>query len=365
MSPRKRIWFFFLAGLLVVAALVGSYVLGRSHTKGSGAEASVGDAEKVIATVKVVAAEKGTLESRISAFGSIVPAPGAAQTVSVAYECRVASILVSEGQVVATGTPLLTVTNSPDAQLEWEQARIDERAAETQLDQTRNRHALKLADNGQLAQAQQAFATAQARVKSLEDRHMGGAQVLRAKGPGVVTKIPVQVSAVVPSGSSLAELADTQRLEARLGVEPQDALHLRAGAALTLAVVDGKAAATAQARIRTVSPAINPTTRLMDVFVSLPPAHPFLLGQYVHGKVVASAHDGWLVPYAAVLPDEGRQVLFTVKNSHAVRHEVHILVQSEDRLQVAGPDFDASEPVVVQGNYELQNGMAVRVEQGP
>ncbi len=363
MNRQRIFWSFLMACLLVMATLTTGFFWGRSHSKNSGVNEGTGEKENVTATIKVASMKKGTLESSISAFGSVLPAPGASQTISVAYECRVASIVVSEGQMVTTGTPLLTVTDSPDALLALEQARIDEKATEVQLQQIRNRHALKLADNGQLAQAEQAFDSAQARLKSLEARHLGGPQALRAKAPGVVTRIPVQVGAVLPPGSSLVELADTQHLEARLGAEPQDAVHLRSGGVLMLSMVDGKSAPTTQARIRTVSPAINPTTRLVDVFVSLPKGHPFVLGQYVVGKMLAATHEGLIVPYVAILPDEGRYVLFTVKNGRAVRHEVQVLVQTSDRVQVFGRELDPTEPVVIQGNYQLQDGMAVLVEQ--
>ncbi len=352
---------FLMAGLLM-AALAAGFFWGRSRGATPGAKEGSGEQDQVTATVQVAAMKKGVLESNLAAFGSIVPAPGAAQTISVAYECRITSIVVSEGQIVTTGTPLLTISDSPDALLALEQARIDGRAAETQLLQTRHRHGLKLADNGQLAQAEQAFDSAQARLKSLEARHLGGPQVLRAKAPGVVTRIPVQVGAVLPLGSSLVELADTQHLESRLGVEPKDAAHLRQGGAVALSIVDGKSASTVQTRIRTISPAINPTTRLVDVFVSLPQGHHFLLGHYVRGKMPEAAHEGLIVPYGAILPDEGRYVLFTIRNGHAVRHEVQVLVQNGDRVQVAGQELDVAEPVVVQGNYELQDGMAVLVE---
>jgi RND family efflux transporter MFP subunit len=317
-----------------------------------------------IATVKVAAMEKGRLEVRSSAFGSIVAAPGAARTLSVAYECRLASLFVSEGQVVTPGEALATVTDSADALLALDQARIDATSTEAQLAQARNRHDLKLADNATLAQAQQAAASAKARVASLEARQMGTLRVLRSKAPGVVVRLPAQVGAVVPAGSSLLELADLSRLEARLGTDPQAASRLRPGGALTLAPVDGREAVGTPARIRTVSPAINPITRMRDVFVALPPGHPFLYGQYVRGSLLAAPSDGVLVPYAAVLPQDGRNILFTIRNGRAVRHEVQVLAQSGDRLELAGEGLDPKEPAVVQGNYQLQDGMAVQVE-GP
>ena len=267
----------FLAVPLVLAALAAGFFWGRARGQEPDSKEEAAK-DKVTATVQVAAMTKGALERQRSAFGTIVPAPGAAQTLAVAYECRIVSIAVSEGQVVAAGAPLLVVTDSPDALLALDQARIDEQAAQTLLQQTRTRHGLRLADNGQLAQAEQAFNTAQARLKSLEARHSGLAQGLRAKVPGVVTRIPVQVGAVLPPGSSLLELADTRRLEARLGVEPEDATQLRAGGLLTLSAVNG-GAKSAQVRIRTVSPALNPATHLVDVFVTLAQGHPFMLGQ--------------------------------------------------------------------------------------
>ena len=39
-------------------------------------------------------------------------------------------------------------------------------------------------------------------------------------------------------------------------------------------------------------------------------------------------------------------------------------MQGGELLLVSGEDLDAAEPVVVQGNYELEDGMAVEVE-GP
>jgi membrane fusion protein, multidrug efflux system len=363
MNRRRLFWSLLAASLLVLAALALGFHWGRSRGREAAPEEASGEKETVTATVKVAAMRPGRLEHAVTAFGSIVPAPGASQAVSVSYECRVVSISVSEGQVLAAGTPLLTVTDSPDALLDLVQARIEEKSLNTQLQQARGRFELKLADNAQLAQAEQAFRSAQAKVKSLEARHMGGNQVLRATTPGVVTRIPAQAGAVLAPGSPLVEVTDTRRLESRLGVESLEAASLRSGAALTLSVVDGPRTLSAQARVRIVSPAINPATRLTDVFVSLPPGHPFVLGQYVLGKIQAATREGMIVPYAAVLPDEGHFVLYTVRKGKAVRHEVQILLQAGDRIQVAAQGLDASEPVVVQGNYELQDGMAVRVEQ--
>ncbi len=367
-SPSRS----FLKGLaavaLLVATLAGGFFWGRSRGGDAASPVDTPGADPVTATVKVAPMQSGNLNGGVAAFGSIVPQPGAAQTLSVAYEARVLSIAVREGEIIALGTSLMTLSGSPDAQLALDQAHIEATAATVLLKQTLNRHDLKLADNAQLAQAQQAFDSAQAKVSSLEARNMGANHTLKALAPGVVTKISVQSGAVVAPGGSLLELANLSKLEARLGVEPQEAARLQPGSPVLLAAVDTGTLRPVQARLRTVSPAINPTTRLRDAYLILPPGHPFVLGQFVHGTLAPANHrgtGGLIVPYAAVLPEEDHYLLYTVRKGHAVRHEVTILRQDGDRVQVAGGDLDPSDPVVVMGNYELQDGMAVRIEHAP
>ena len=350
-----------LAVCLILAGGAALGYLARGLKEGKG-EAPAGS-EAVTASVRTAPMIQGVLEGQQPAFGSIVPAPGASQTLAVPYESRVLALAVSEGQIVAAGTPLLTLADSPDARLGLDQAAIDAKASAVVLEQARSRHQLKLADNATLAQAQQAADSAQARLASLEGRHLGGNQVLTARLTGVVVRVAVQVGALVPAGSTLMELADLSHLEARLGVEPAAAKGLRSGATVQLAGAAG--GGPVPARIRIVSPAINPATRLTDVYLALKDGQPFQLGQFVTAQLPVAARKGWLVPYAAVQPEDGQGILYTVRDGKAVRHQVQVLAQNGDQVQVAGAGLDGAEPLVIQGNYELQDGMAVHTEPRP
>ncbi len=361
MKRPKHFWPILASFCGAIALVSVGFALGRIRGK-SIEPSEEGGVPSTVATVKVAFIQKGKLDGHTTLFGAIVAAPGALQSHSVPYECQVASIAVREGQFVEAGAALATVTDSPDARLGLEQAHIDLRAAEVQLTQVKERLALKLADNAQAAQAQQSFDSAQAKVKSLEARQMGRVHVLQAVAPGVVTRLACQVGAIVPAGTTVLEMVNPARLEARLGLEPQEARPAPPGSAVDLSVVDGAGRAAFHGTLRALSPIINPTTRLRDAYVTLPSGHPFLFGQYVRGSLAATAGAGFLVPYAAVLPEEGKQVLYTVRNNHAVRHEVQILSQGGELLQVTAQGLDSNEPVVVQGNYELADGMALRVE---
>jgi membrane fusion protein (multidrug efflux system) len=178
-------------------------------------------------------------------------------------------------------------------------------------------------------------------------------------------RLPYPQGAVVPAGTPLAEVADSKAVEVRLGVEPTEASGLAPGSAVPLQPVDGNGASAIEGRIRAVSPAINPATRLVEVYLTLPAGSHLSLGRYVSGLVTAASAKGLVVPYAAVLPGEKGSVLYTLKDARAVRHEVRVVIENGDEALVSAPDVKAGDPVVVSGNYELEGNMAVKVEPAP
>jgi hypothetical protein len=68
-----------------------------------------------------------------------------------------------------------------------------------------------------------------------------------------------------------------------------------------------------------------------------------------------------VVPRSAVLPDEdNKQVLFTVKDGKAVRHEVDVGITAGDLVEVTASGLNAGDAVVTLGNYELTDGMSIQ-----
>ncbi|MBI4644977.1 MAG: hypothetical protein HY743_14880 [Deltaproteobacteria bacterium] len=70
-----------------------------------------------VAQVQTAPIRQGALTEQIIAYGSVIPAPGALQTVSVPFESQVMQIMVSNGQKVAKGNDLLEIKPSPDTAL--------------------------------------------------------------------------------------------------------------------------------------------------------------------------------------------------------------------------------------------------------
>ena len=155
------------------------------------------------------------------------------------------------------------------------------------------------------------------------------------------------------------------RLEVRLGLEPDDINRVKIHQAVQISRVNVPALGKVTGHIRKVSYGVNPSTRLVDVFVSLPSAANFLLGESVVGNIAVAQARGLLVPRRAVLPAGPASILFTIQKGRAVRHLVEVGLRNTREVEVKGPRLRAGEPVVVLGNYELKDGMAVRVEGTP
>jgi len=316
------------------------------------------------ARVRVAQGRFGTISEEITVYGDVIPAPGSIQTISVPFETRITRIMVNAGQRLSSGDMLLELRPGPDAVLQLEEAQGAFTAAEQNLAQVQGRFKLQLATSDQVLQAQQALELARVRRQSLLSRQQSAPDGrIRASEAGLVTKILVHEGQIVGAGAALLEVVGRDRLEVRLGIEAEDIDRLNTHQAVLLHRASTASPASLSGRIRRRSRVVNPATRLVDVFVDLPPGGNLLLGEPMVGRLTIASARGFIVPRSAVIPEEGSFVLFTVQHGKAVKHSVQIGLESETEVQVLGQTPLRLDPIVVLGNYVLQDGMHVILEQ--
>ncbi|TMA95209.1 MAG: efflux RND transporter periplasmic adaptor subunit [Deltaproteobacteria bacterium] len=362
---KKELW-----GALIVMAIAipaGSYWwfshAGQPISHDGAATDKAESSQEAVAPVTVAPVEKGAVAEEITVYGTIVPAAGAVQAITVPFESRVRRLFVTEGQQVSGGDPLLEIEPSPETHLQVEQTRNEVEAAKKALEYTQQRFELKLATNDQLLQTKQALEQAQAKLESMRRRGSENPRTIHADVASLISKLAVQEGAIVPAGNTMIERVGQNHLEARLGIEPEDSDRIKPGQEVALARVNAPGTKTVLGRIRKVSRAADTTTRLVQIFADLPSASRFLLGEYILGKVSIASIDGLIVPRSAVLPAEDHYVLFTIKDGHAQEHAVRVGLENEKYVQVIAKDLQPGEPVVTLGNYELKDGMDVTVSQ--
>ena len=347
----------------VVALLVAGGVYLLSGHAAPDEEDAGGESAEVVVPVQTVAAIEGTMPRTVAGYGVVVAAPGATAVVSVPFESQVQSVRVSPGESVAAGQPLVDLAPSPDAKLAFTDATAALAAAKQNLDNVQRRLKERLATNADEQAAQQALTQAQAKLDNLTAGGSGDVQKLTSPAAGVVANITAQAGQVAAAGTSLVEIVPIDRVEAQLGVEPSDAAMLKPDQHVTVAAADGSAG-DATGKVRLVTRRVDPTTRLVLTFVTLPPDSPLMLGGFVRGEVMVDQPSGVIVPRAAVLPTESGDQLFTVSNGKAVAHAVQILMQTDMQALLAAGEVAAGDAVIVTGNYGLEDGAAVTTEAG-
>ena len=75
--------------------------------------------------------------------------------------------------------------------------------------------------------------------------------------------------------------------------------------------------------------------------------------------ITLSKHYGWVVPRNAVLHDAKGSYIFQIANGHAKRIDVQTGIETDTLTEISG-GFNSSLKIVISGNYELSDGMAVR-----
>jgi hypothetical protein len=174
---------------------------------------------------------------------------------------------------------------------------------------------------------------------------------------GIVTAVPVTPGDRLAAGLPLLTLAQADGLVVNAGVEPADRASVQPGQSAQLAPLDSGAPVAGQ--VVRVSAMLNLTTHLVDLTLSVP-AGGLLPWQGIQARVTTGDYRGWILPQDAVLTDANGSYLFQVASNKAVRVGVSILGHVDGQVIVEGP-VEPSRPWVVVGNYQLTDGMGVRI----
>lgn len=350
-----------LAAVIVISAI---YLLtvGGSKKAGDGKL----DDNKTVALVKTEPVKEGTIKEIITVYGITIPAPGAVQTVSVPYESQIRNVMITDGQLVSKGDVLLEIEPSPDTNLQLEVAKNKYESSRLSLQHVERLFKLKLATNDQVTQATQTFREAELNLESLKKRGINRKNKIYSDSSGLIKQVHVQEGQIIPAGGTLVEIVLQNRLEARLGVEPEDIGEVNDGQEVLLSPVNVYLSHNVEGKIRKISGSVNPSTRLVDVFVSLSEnteeSKKILLGESIVGRISVARSTGFIVPRSAVLPEDSRFTIFTVENNKAVKHYVQKGLENEEEVEIKGSDIKTGDLIVVLGNYELEGGMLVKVE---
>jgi membrane fusion protein (multidrug efflux system) len=318
-------------------------------------------AQRQSVLVATMPLHRGKIEESISAYGLVEAAPGAALNLSLPHAGQVLRLRVAAGQMVRQGDPLFDYGADPVVTLDYERARSAVTLAEQERAHTAKLAAQRLATQSQLDQAEKAVRDTEAELD--EQRRLGGGEPSRtvaAPFAGVITAVAVANGEHVQANATILQLAESNHLDALLGVEPEDAARIVPGLVVRLRALARPDQPIATA-VQSVGGVVDPRTQMVDVVAALGSDGDvrLLSGEHVAGTIAAGEISGWVVPRQAVLADGEGDYVFQVANGKAVRVGVTILGEEGERTAIGGP-LDPGRKLVVSGNYQLSDGAAVR-----
>lgn len=342
-----------VAAVAVTAGL--AWLVWHRHSQ---AAADAGDANiKPTAQITVAAVRSQNLSQTVTLYGTVEADPASATTIAAPRAVIVSRVLVRVGQAVTAGQPLIDLAGAPDAELAYHQAVDAASSAQSDLERVQRLYDAKLAASDQLIVAKRAQADTQAALANLQkQRGPAPAQTLTAPRAGIVTRVTAAPGDHVAQDGVLLALAGSDGLVAQLTLQPS-ASPIMAGAAVT--VKPSLGGPPIASRITLVGKAPNPDSKLLTATASLPGAS-LPVGAAVQADVVTGAHSGLTAPRAAVVFDETGAHVFTIAGGKAHRVFVTAGADQGDDIEISGP-VRAGDTIAVEGAYELEDGMAVKV----
>lgn len=340
-------------GWTACLALSASAVLTLAHAGDAGGSNS---GQSVLVTLARL--KEGSLPSVVIGYGTVGAANSGRKTVMAPEPAVVGNIFVRLGEQVPAGAPLVQLAPSPAAAASYQQARSALTVARQLVASTEKLVALHLATAQQLASARKSETDASSQLRALQAVGAAGPRILRAPFPAIVTALTAAPGAIVAEGTPLMDLAAPGRLVLTVGVVPAQAADIRPGDRAEVTLVGGGKSESATVLLR--GAVAESDTGLVPVEVALPPGK-FLPGEMAEAAITTGERHGYVVPHEAILVnDSGAPYVVQAVNNVARKVPVRILDAHGDQDVITGA-LDARAPLVLTGNYQLDDGMRIRL----
>jgi RND family efflux transporter MFP subunit len=302
--------------------------------------------------------KEGSLPQVVIGYGTVEPSAAGHKTIMAPVAAVVADIDVRLGQEVPAGAPLIRLAPSPATAASYTQAKSALSVAERLLASTRKLVAGHLATAQQLADAQKSESDARSQLQALEAVGAGGSHVIRAPFRAIVTTLSTSPGTIVAEGAALLDLAAPQSLVLNVGVVPAQAAAIHPNDAAAVRLIGGTVPVSG--KVLVCGAVAEADTGLVPVAISLPPGG-FLPGEMAQASITTGERRGYVVPHEAILVNEGGEP-YVVQAVDGVAHKVTVRVLVAHGAQdVISGKLDARAPLVLSGNYQLDDGMKVRV----
>ena len=283
---------------------------------------------------------------------------------------RITELLVDVGSRVRRGQLLARLADDAlQAQLQKQQAAVAQaRAGLVQAQMNLQRAGAvdgsgalssQQVDDYRIAEATNRATLASAEADLLATRIQLAQTRILAVDDGIVSSRSAVLGNVVPAGTELFRLVRQGKVEWRAELAARQLAQVKPGQAARITLASGRSLA---GTVRLVAPTLSTSTGRALVYVSLPDDGEAQPGLFASGSIEGPATPALTLPQAALVPRDGRQDVFVLKDDGTVtRRTVSVGRRVGDRVEILGGLKEGSR--VVAGGAFLSEGSTVEVAQ--
>jgi RND family efflux transporter MFP subunit len=337
--------------IVLTLALILTLALSRAHADGS-------VAPKPSVLVTLTQLRQGSLPHVVIGYGTVGPAVTGRKMIMAPVSAVVGEVYVRLGEPLPKGAPLVRLDPSPTTAASYARASSALTVATRLVASTRKLVVLHLATQQQLADAEKSESDARAALAALNAVGAGGARTIDAPFSAIVTTLAASPGAIVTEGAPLLDLAAPRHLVLTVGVVPAQAGEINADDPAKVTLVGGTQSVGGRVLLR--GAVAESGTGLVPVEISLPPGS-LLPGEMAEAAITTRELSGYVVPHEAILVnDSGAPYVVQAIDGVARKVPVRVLDAHGDQDVIAGR-LDAHAPLVLAGNYQLDDGMRIRL----
>jgi len=320
---------------------------------------------QTIAPVKILKAELGTISEIVEGHGIIKPLPSNDIKISAVSPMRIEKLLVKPGDYVKKGELVVKLQRDHSADLAVQKAKI--RLAQAKLNYERAKKLFKAGViskvNMENAKTEYELALSEYDLQQQSQQYAVSNSEIRSPIDGVVSSINGVIGQIADPSFDLIHIVNMSKTIASIGIETEDMEKVKTGQKAEITIpnlTDGKVF---KGKVIKQNKEIDPATQLVHIWIEIENHENKLQpGMFAETNIFVKTDENVIsLPTSSVLADNKGTYVFIVKNSLANKVYVTTGIRTADRVEIIS-GIKKGDLVVYLGNYELKNGMQVKIE---
>lgn len=345
------------AVLLIIGVILGKVLRSRPEVETTPVEE--------IKIVKVIEAERGNMQSFLSATGTVYPWQEAKIESKVVG--KIEKFLVKEGDEVEKGE-LLVQLEKTERLIALAQAEANFENAEGDWKRMEELYAKKTISQQQYDKGRSVYKMAKANLDMAQTQldncdiraPFSGVIVQKFRNEGEMVAQPMGMPGIPP----LVVLMDISRVKVGVDIAEKRIGEVKVDQRAQVRV-DGYPGRAFEGRVIDVVPFVNPLSRTFKVKIEILNQNRLLKsGMFARARIVTDQREDSLVlPACAVLEKNEEKIVYLVAGSRAKIRRVETGLVTEDEVEIIS-GVDPGDIVIVNGHFGLRDGAEVSLSQG-